>query len=175
MSILRVRLLTLIGAVVSLTVGAIPASAGQPAFCQGKQVPEQYFGRVTFAPKAVSVVRGGHLYVRLFNGLGRPIAFGHKYWEQRYVDGTWVAVPSSSSPGGGAEPIQPPASRLRLGARSAGPCIDSKLDAERSPGKYRLIAEVYINLQPGAKSRFRAAEFTIENRQAERENEGNWQ
>lgn len=155
-----IQLPAFIGVVISLIVGVMPASAGQPTFCQGKRVPEQYFGRVAFVPKSASVVRGGHLYARLLNGLGRPIAFGHRYWEQRYVDGAWTNVPPTPPPDG-AEPIHPPASRLRLAARSAGPCIRFRVDAERRPGKYRLIAEVYIDLQSGAKSRFRAAEFRV--------------
>jgi len=155
-----VQLLTLIGVVVSLTVGAMPASARQPAFCRGERVPEQYFGRVAFVPKSASVVSGGYLYARLFNGLGHPIGSALRYWEQRYVDGAWRTVPSAPPPDG-AEPIYPPASMRRLGTRSIGPCIRFRVDAERPPGRYRLITEVFIDLQPGAKSRFRAAEFRI--------------
>lgn len=154
------QLPALIGIVASLVVSVTPASAGQPTFCQGNRVPEQYFGGVTFAPNSDSVVRGSYLYARLFNGLSRSIGSGHRYWEQRYVDGAWATVPPTPPPDG-AEPIYPPASMRRLAARSAGPCIRFRVDTERPPGKYRLITEVYINLQPGAKSRFRAAEFRI--------------
>jgi hypothetical protein len=163
MNTLRLNLIrwpVLIGVVFSLTAGAMPASAGQPSFCKGKRVPEQYFGRVAFVPKSASVVRGGYLYARLFNGLGRPVGSGHRYWEQRYVDGTWTTMPPTPPPEG-ALPTYPPASMRRHGARSAGPCIRFKVDAERPPGKYRLVTEVFTDLQPGAKSRFRTAEFRI--------------
>jgi hypothetical protein len=149
----------LIGAVVLLALGAMPASARQPAFCRGDRVPEEYFGQVAFVPKSASIVKGGYLYTRLFNGLGRPTSYALSYWVQKYADGAWVPVPSTTPPEG-AEPIYPPASARRVGARSIGPCIRFKMDAQ-GPGRYRLIAEVFIDPRPGAKSRYRAAEFRV--------------
>lgn len=155
-----IRWVALIGAVFSLTFGAVSVSAGQPTFCKGKRVPEQYLGQVAFLPGSASVVRGGDLYVRLYNGLSRPIAFGHRYSEQRFADGAWTTVPPTPPPDG-EEPIQPPASRTRLAATSASPCVGFSVSADHHPGKYRLIIEVFTDLQPGAKPRFRAAEFRV--------------
>lgn len=144
-----------------LSVGVSPASPRPTPFCQGRSVPDVYFGRVFFALRPGRVTQGSYFYARLFNGLSRPIASDHLLWEQRYVDRRWTAwsrlPPAFSSDG---TPIAPPLSWEQLASRSAGPCVRVTVEAGRPPGRYRLVSEVFTDLQSGLR-RYRAAEFQV--------------
>lgn len=142
-----------------LVVGS-PASAKLPAFCKGDRVPEEFAPKVALASKPESVAPGNYVYTRLLNGLNRPIGLGRTYL-QRHAGGKWESVPPPDRPGG-AEPINPPASRQLLPARSAGECRSFRVDPEQPLGRYRMVNEVYFNLRPGAKPRIRTIEFRIE-------------
>jgi cell division protein FtsL len=139
---------------------SVPASAELPAFCRGEKVPEDFAGRVALVAKSPVVLRGGYLCVRVFNGSSRPAGVGHRYWQQRYLDGAWQTIPPAPPPDG-TNPAYPPASRLRLRATSAGPCVRLQMEADQPPGRYRLITTVYLNLRSGADPQFRIAEFRV--------------
>lgn len=81
--------LCLVTGLLILTIEPMPASAKLPAFCQGDHVPDEFIGKVALVSRSATVVPGGYVDIRLFNGMGRRVGLGNKYLEQRYIGGRW--------------------------------------------------------------------------------------
>lgn len=158
MSLHKTGLLILVLGICYLVSGGA-VSAKPPSFCKGAAAPERFKGKVVLVSRDDSATPGDYVFTRLFNGLNRRIGLGARYL-QRYLDGQWERVVPPPRPDG-EEPIQPPAVRRTLPARSAGQCYGFKVDLDRPAGRYRVVNEVYIDLKPGAPPRVRTADFRI--------------
>ena len=133
------------------------ASASTSSICKSPTA-DLDSGRVVLVSSATKVSSGEHVVTQLQNGLNRPIGIGRRYI-QRYIEGSWSVV-MPSTPSSGAAPV-PDLRRERLAAGTAGKCLSFEVTEEFSPGRYRVVNEVYLSLRSGAKPRKRLAEFRV--------------